>query len=195
MPRAVGESVPPCPHGYWEHSQLNRCPWCHGRDAHNAEAVPVASGPGNGWLLKRGDPICVGCGGPGCAGWGLLPSGAESWTPEQHHEYRQSQVLCYGCSVNGLRMPIREVERHSPAPGMKGVRVVESGGETYWQCETCWRWGRPRWAHACGSGGNWHKTVRELEEGASRGVAPARVFATAPVITQPLPFEPGNEQF
>lgn len=198
MPHAIGEPTPGCRHGYWEHSQFNRCPWCHGRDQHNARAVPVR-GPGNGWLLKEGDSVCVGCGGPGGAGWGLLPSGAEAWTAEQHREYKAQQVLCYGCTLNGLEMPIQEIERMSPAPGLPGVRVIRSGSQTYWQCERCWRWGRPRWAHACGPRPNWHTTVRELRERDGSLPSPAlgdySGLASAGLL-QPQPFEPpSNEAF
>lgn len=195
IPRAIGEPTPKCPHGYWEHSQFNRCPWCHGRDQHNARAVPVR-GPGNGWLLKEGDPVCVGCGGPGGAGWGLLPSGAETWTPEQHREYRQQQTLCYGCICGGLQQPIRELNR------TEGVREVQSGSEVYWQCLRCWRWARPRWAHACGPHPNWHATVRELEE-AANPAPPTCLACGGPQhehecqiqVAAPLPFQPGHEPF
>jgi len=161
MPHAIGEPTPKCPHGYWEHSRFNRCPWCHGQDQHNAGAIQVR-GPGNGWLLKRDRSVCIGCGGPGNAGWGLLPSGAEAWTVEQHREYRARQVLCYGCTLNGLKMPIVELERIA-SHGLPGMRVIRSGDQTYWQCERCWRWGRTNWAHEC-NGSHWHATVRELRE-------------------------------
>lgn len=211
MPPGIGEPTPRCPHGYWEHSQFSRCPQCHGRDAHNKDAVPV-HGPGNGWLLKKGAPVCLGCGGPGCAGYGLLPSGAEAWTEEEHAAYRAKQILCYSCTLNGLQYPIVELNRISPAPGLPGVREVQSADETYWQCEKCWRWGRPRCAHEC-NGHNWHKTVKELHEVTGEpqrrkkgdygnllaaGAPPADSPAEPPRgDTWPVlhPFDPGRESF
>lgn len=82
-------SIAKCPHGYFTHSPFNKCPWCFGTDASNADAVPVV-GHGNGWLLHKDDPICTSCGGPSTAGWGVDASDGSPRPPP---------TLCYGCRI------------------------------------------------------------------------------------------------
>lgn len=92
-------SIARCPHGYFTHSQFNRCPWCFGVDKYNKDAVPMRNGaPGNGWLLKRGQHPCNGCGGPATAGYGLRPEGL---TDAQYADVMSKIRYCYTCAVSG----------------------------------------------------------------------------------------------
>ena len=104
-----------CQHGYFTHSQYNRCPQCHGYDQHNKDSVPV-DGPGNGWLLKEGDPVCIDCGGP-AGGGGILPS-------YMTHEYFRDVVrprykLCRDCS----RLRAKEGREIPRVPGWEEHEV------------------------------------------------------------------------
>ena len=85
-----------CPHGIFTHSPvLNRCPWCFGQNDHNRAAVSVV-GPGNGWLLRAGDPVCDTCGGPAHVCNGLIPSGM---THAQWRESLQQITRCHYCNM------------------------------------------------------------------------------------------------
>jgi hypothetical protein len=116
-----GGDATKCQHGYWTHSSFNRCPWCHGFTAETADVVPV-HGPGNGWLLRAGQAPCKGCGGPGNAGHGLLPSGVTVEWYEAH--WKPKLDLCYDCSRT---LPPDQVSRilrergpmPQPPPGMR----------------------------------------------------------------------------
>jgi hypothetical protein len=99
MPRTIdGSDSAKCAHGYWAHAHV-QCPWCVGFTAETADVVPVR-GPGNGWLLRRGQTPCMRCGGPGNAGSGLLPSFVTSAWWDQARPYLK-QNFCYGCNTLG----------------------------------------------------------------------------------------------
>lgn len=87
-----------CPHGYFTHSKYNKCPWCFGWRWNNWDAVPV-KGKGNGWLLRKTDPVCQTCGGPATAGGGVLPPGM---THEQHEATKHTIKTCYYCYQDSL---------------------------------------------------------------------------------------------
>lgn len=121
MPMPGRDDAGKCPHGYWTHSQYNRCPWCHGFTKETEDVVPVV-GVGNGWLLRRGTTPCRGCGGPGNAGHGILPGGmTHAW---YEANYLPKIDLCYECART---LPPDEVARilrergpmPVPPPGMR----------------------------------------------------------------------------
>lgn len=107
-----------CAHGYWTHAAVP-CPWCHGFTAETADVVSVR-GPGNGWLLRATDSPCIGCGGPGGAGFGLLPEGVT-------HEWWSEAIvprlnLCYECGSSRPELGARAFRwRDVPIP--PGVRA------------------------------------------------------------------------
>lgn len=90
--------IPKCTHGYFEHSEFNRCPWCHGWDKHNKDAIPI-NGIGNGWLLRKEQYPCISCGGPS-GGWGRI-AGNDTRSPEQRAK-DDSKRPCYSCTM-GLK--------------------------------------------------------------------------------------------
>ena len=93
-----------CVHGYWKHAHV-KCPWCHGKDSENAQALPREEGkPGNGWLLMPGDLVC-GCGGPMHAGWGLW-SGMSQPTPEEYRAAVLKTGKCYWCHQEATRATV-----------------------------------------------------------------------------------------
>lgn len=86
-----------CPHGYWQVQFAHvQCPWCFGVNQTNSDVVPVR-GPGNGWLLRRGQATCPGCAGPAGAGFGLLPP---YMTTEYYEQVIKPQPrLCRPCAT------------------------------------------------------------------------------------------------
>jgi len=101
-----------CPHGYFNHSEYNRCPECYGINLHNSDAVPV-NGPGNGWLLKKGDRPCIECGGPATAGHGLIPN-KPWWKIFTTKKTWKKQVLakaeqCWTCYAYGEKGIFKQV--------------------------------------------------------------------------------------
>ena len=96
MPRSIdgSDETPKCQHGYWLHA-YEKCPWCVGFTARTADVVPVV-GPGNGWLLRRGQTPCMRCGGPGGSSSGLIP---EWCTTEFYSEFSKHENLCFGCDT------------------------------------------------------------------------------------------------
>jgi hypothetical protein len=102
-----------CPHGYWTHSPSNCCPWCHGFDDGNRDAVPVV-GHGNGWLLRQGDTPCSSCGGPSTAGWGARLTNEPA---------PQIPRRCYSCACgDNTKEAIAARETHAMQRGVKKVR-------------------------------------------------------------------------
>jgi hypothetical protein len=87
-----------CPHGYWLHAYL-KCPWCFGWTTEHHGVIPLEYGKkGNGWLLKKGEPVCE-CGGPAGAGWGILPDWVK--TAEDRERHRRSIKKCIQCAREG----------------------------------------------------------------------------------------------
>lgn len=106
MPRAIdGSDAGKCQHGYWTHAHV-RCPWCVGFSAETADVVPVV-GPGNGWLLRRGQTPCMRCGGPGGSSSGLIP---EWVTGEWYAEFSKRENLCFGCARQLTERPLTRSE-------------------------------------------------------------------------------------
>ena len=102
-----------CSHGYFTRSPSNRCPWCHGFDASNRDAVPVV-GHGNGWLLRSGEVACESCGGPSAAGWGIGSPESIATTPPR---------LCYPCrSGENTKEAVERRASHEAARGKKKQR-------------------------------------------------------------------------
>lgn len=85
-----------CIHGYWTHA-YDKCPWCFGFTQATQDVVPV-KGPGNGWLLRKGQAPCIHCGGPGNAGFGIIPPGI---TLEFWKTISCRLNYCYQCSREG----------------------------------------------------------------------------------------------
>jgi len=97
-----------CAHGYFTHL---RCPWCRGVDDETRDVVSVV-GHGNGWLLRRGEPICGSCGGPAYAGWGAV----DDTRP------RKLPTLCYPCRSGGNTR--EAVNRRAVHEARRGIRKV-----------------------------------------------------------------------
>jgi len=100
MPRSIdgSDEAPKCQHGYWLHAYERcpwyvGCPWCVGFTSRTADVIPVV-GPGNGWLLRRGQTPCMRCGGPGGSGTGLVP---EWCSVEFYTEFSKRENLCAAC--------------------------------------------------------------------------------------------------
>lgn len=112
-----------CSHGYFTHSPYNKCPWCFGWDRHNKGSIPM-HGKGNGWLLKKGEPVCQSCGGPSNAGWGVLPP---DMTQEQWKTHRHTIKTCYTCDLAKLQDPYAKAVRRS----QEAARPLNLGGGHY----------------------------------------------------------------
>ncbi len=103
-----------CAHGYFAHLH---CPWCCGLDGAAQDLVPVV-GHGNGWLLRRGEPVCESCGGPAEAGWGgtVVVDGP-----------RMPPKLCYSCRIgSNTKEAIAKREEHEARRGVRKVRGGKS---------------------------------------------------------------------
>jgi hypothetical protein len=97
-----------CTHGYFD-DQFQHCPWCHGFDDSNRDAVPVV-GHGNGWLLRQGDPACPSCGGPRDAGWGLVGDGIGP------------APMCYVCTIGDNT--VEAIAKRAAHESTRGVRKI-----------------------------------------------------------------------
>lgn len=84
---------PKCPHGYYQ-TGAQTCPWCAGGDVSCYDQV---TGPGNGWLLEKGDLTCKRCGGPRGAGYGAW-AGPGDPTPEAVRAGLEKLDHCYTCA-------------------------------------------------------------------------------------------------
>lgn len=88
---------PKCPHGYYQ-TPAQACPWCIDGDVGRYDQV---TGPGNGWLLEKGDLTCKRCGGPRNAGYGVSSlSGPGPATPDNVRAALEKIDNCYGCATD-----------------------------------------------------------------------------------------------